>query len=87
MKKCEVLKDCALSVGKGSIVIVSDVQYNIASELLKPITEEVNEVAIDDVIEEPIEEVNEVAIDDVIEEPIEEVNEKSVKEEKNTKKK
>lgn len=40
MKKCEVLKDCALAVGKGSIVIVSDVQYNIASELLKPITEE-----------------------------------------------
>lgn len=71
MKKCEVLKDCALAVGKGSIVIISDVQYNIASELLKPITEEVNEVAIDDVIEEPIEE----------------VNEKSVKEEKNTKKK
>ena len=51
MKKCEVLKDCALAVGKGSIVYVSDVQYNIASELLKPITEEV--------IEEPIEEVNE----------------------------
>lgn len=47
MKKCEVLKDCALAVGKGSIVFVSDVQYNIASELLKPITEE-----------EPIEEVN-----------------------------
>ena len=42
MKKCEVLKDCALAVGKGSIVFVSDVQYNIASELLKPI-EEVNE--------------------------------------------
>lgn len=51
MKKCEVLKDCALAIGKGSIVFVSDVQYNIASELLKPITEEVNE--------EPIEEVNE----------------------------
>lgn len=48
MKKCEVLKDCALAIGKGSIVFVSDVQYNIASELLKPITEE-----------EPIEEVNE----------------------------
>ena len=71
MKKCEVLKDCALAIGKGSIVFVSDVQYNIASELLKPITEEVNE--------EPIE--------DVIEEPIEEVNEKPVKEEKKTKKK
>ena len=39
MKKCEVLKDCVLAVGKGSIVFVSDVQYNIASELLKPITE------------------------------------------------
>ena len=73
MKKCEVLKDCALAVGKGSIVIISDVQYNnaLASELLKPITEEVNEEAIDDVIEEPIEE----------------INEKPVKEEKNTKKK
>lgn len=51
MKKCEVLKDCALAVGKGSIVFVSDVQYNIASELLKPITEE-----------EPIEEVNEKSV-------------------------
>lgn len=50
MKKCEVLKDCTLAVGKGSIVFVSDVQYNIASELLKPITKEVNE--------QPIEEVN-----------------------------
>ena len=43
MKKCEVLKDCTLAVGKDSIVFVSDVQYNIASELLKPITEEVND--------------------------------------------
>lgn len=51
MKKCEVLKDCALAVGKGSIVFVSDVQYNIASELLKPITEE-----------EPIEVVNEKSV-------------------------
>lgn len=54
MKKCEVLKDCALAIGKGSIVFVSDVQYNIASELLKPITEEVNE--------QPIEEVNEKSV-------------------------
>lgn len=54
MKKCEVLKDCALAIGKGSIVFVSDVQYNIASELLKPITKEVNE--------QPIEEVNEKSV-------------------------
>ena len=40
MKRCEVLKDCTLAVGRGSIVIVSDLQYNIASELLKPLKEE-----------------------------------------------
>lgn len=56
MKKCEVLKDCALAVGKGSIVYVSDVQYNIASELLKPITEEVNEQPIEEVNEKPVKE-------------------------------
>lgn len=56
MKKCEVLKDCALAVGKGSIVFVSDVQYNIASELLKPITEEVNEGPIEEVNKKPVKE-------------------------------
>lgn len=56
MKKCEVLKDCALAIGKGSIVFVSDVQYNIASELLKPITEEVNEQPIEEVNEKPVKE-------------------------------
>ena len=56
MKKCEVLKDCALAIGKGSIVFVSDVQYNIASKLLKPITEEVNEEPIEEVNEKPVEE-------------------------------
>lgn len=56
MKKCEVLKDCALAVGKGSIVFVSDVQYNIASELLKPITEEVNEEPIEEVNKKPVKE-------------------------------
>lgn len=56
MKKCEVLKDCALAVGKGSIVFVSDVQYNIASELLKPITEKVNEEPIEEVNEKPVKE-------------------------------
>ena len=56
MKKYEVLKDCALAVGKGSIVYVSDVQYNIASELLKPITEEVNEQPIEEVNDKPVKE-------------------------------
>lgn len=56
MKKCEVLKDCTLAVGKGSIVFVSDVQYNIASELLKPITEKVNEEPIEEVNEKPVKE-------------------------------
>lgn len=56
MKKCEVLKDCTLAVGKGSIVFVSDVQYNIASELLKPIKEEVNEEPIEEVNKKPVKE-------------------------------
>lgn len=40
MKKCEVLNDCTLAIGKGSIVIVSERQFNLASEYLKPLKEE-----------------------------------------------
>lgn len=40
MKRCEVLEARTLAVGKGSIVIVSDLQYNTASEYLKPLKEE-----------------------------------------------
>ena len=39
MKKCEVLCDTVIAVQKGSIVIVSDRQYEHARNKLKPIEE------------------------------------------------
>ena len=39
MKKCEVLCDTVIAVQKGSIVIVSDRQYEHARHKLKPIEE------------------------------------------------
>ena len=40
MLKCEVLDNTVLSIGKGSIVYVSEKQYNLARKVLKPIHEE-----------------------------------------------
>ena len=40
MKKCEVLADCSLVVNKGSVVIVSDMQFELARHLLKPVEDE-----------------------------------------------
>lgn len=37
MKKCEVLNDTVIQVLKGSIVLVSDRQYELARRVLKPI--------------------------------------------------
>lgn len=37
MKKCEVLNDCTLVVSKGSIVEVSDQQFELARRFLKPV--------------------------------------------------
>lgn len=62
MKKCEVLEDCLISIGKGSIVNVSDRQYELARKKLKlidvkkvepkvEVNEEVKEVEV-----KPIEE-------------------------------
>lgn len=35
MKKCEVLDNCLIAIGKGSIVYVSDRQYELARQKLK----------------------------------------------------
>lgn len=35
--KCEVLDNCVLAVGKGSIVEVSQRQYELARKILRPI--------------------------------------------------
>lgn len=43
MKKCEVLADCSLVVNKGSVVIVSDIQFELARHLLKPVEDEAEE--------------------------------------------
>lgn len=37
--KCEVLKDSVLHIQKGSIVLVSERQYELARRVLKPINE------------------------------------------------
>lgn len=37
MKKCEVVASATLAVEKGSIVIVSDKQYELARRVLKPV--------------------------------------------------
>lgn len=40
MLKCEVLKDSILTIGKGSIVLVSERQFELARQVLKPIKDE-----------------------------------------------
>lgn len=41
MKKCEVLVDrVSLVVGKGSIVLVDDKQYEVARQFIKPVEDE-----------------------------------------------
>lgn len=37
MKKCEVLVDTVIRVSKGSIVMVSDKQFELAKSKLKPV--------------------------------------------------
>ena len=38
--KCEVLNDTVIAIQKGSIVIVSEKQYELARKVLKPIVDE-----------------------------------------------
>lgn len=40
MIKCEVLNDCVIAIGKGSVVLVNEKQYELARRNLKPIVEE-----------------------------------------------
>ena len=37
MLKCEVLQDTVLSIGKGSVVLVSEKQFELARKVLKPV--------------------------------------------------
>ncbi len=60
MKKCEVLEDCLIAIGKGSIVNVSDRQYELARKKLKLVEVKKEEVKVEpkaEVVEEvqPIE--------------------------------
>lgn len=53
MKKCEVLVDrVSLTVGKGSIVMVEDKQYEVARQFLKPLDKVVKEEPKEDVEDE-----------------------------------
>lgn len=40
MVKCEVMKDCVIAIQKGSIVYVSERQFELSRRNLKPILEE-----------------------------------------------
>lgn len=44
MIKCEALKDCVIAIRKGSIVYVSERQFELARRNLKPILEEKSDV-------------------------------------------
>lgn len=61
MKKCEVLVErVSLTVGKGSVVIVDDKQFELAKSFLKPldIKKEVKQEEVKEIrdLEEPLEE-------------------------------
>lgn len=47
--KCEVLDYIVLAVGKGSIVEVSEKQFELARKVLKPIVEKKKEVPSEDI--------------------------------------
>lgn len=49
MKKCEVLDNCLIAVGKGSIVYVSDRQYEIGRKKLKLVEEKKEEPKVEEV--------------------------------------
>ena len=55
MKKCEVLDNTVIAVGKGSIVIVSDRQYELARNKLKPIDVKKEEPKVVEAKEDEIE--------------------------------
>lgn len=58
MKKCEVLDNCLIAIGKGSIVYVSDRQYELARKKLKLIDVKKEEPKVEEV--KPVEEVKSV---------------------------
>lgn len=48
MIKCEVLEDTAMSIGKGSIVLVSEKQFELARRVLKPLNEHKAEIPMEE---------------------------------------
>lgn len=57
MLKCEVLDNCVIAVGKGSIVNVSERQFELARKKLKPVTLEKKSE------EEKVEKIEEVKVE------------------------
>lgn len=58
MVKCEVLDNCVIAVGKGSIVNVSERQFELARKKLKPVTLEKEKKS-----EEKVEKIEEVKVE------------------------
>lgn len=53
--KCEVLENCVIAVGKGSIVEVSEKQFELARRVLKPLEKKEKEAKAEKVNEEAVE--------------------------------
>lgn len=49
--KCEVLDNCVIAVGKGSIVEVSERQFELARKVLKPIESKAKAEKVEEVKE------------------------------------
>lgn len=64
MIKCEVLDTCNIVVAKGSIVEVSERQYELARKFLKPLKAEKKEIKSEEPVkvEETTEKVEEVKV-------------------------
>lgn len=49
--KCEVLSNCVIAIEKGSVVIVSEKQYELARKVLKPLEKEAKKENVEEVRE------------------------------------
>lgn len=65
MLKCEVIDNTVIAVGKGSIVYVSERQYELARKVLKPIKAEEKKVEKSETTEKVEEKVETVETTDV----------------------
>lgn len=51
MVKCEVTQDCVIAIKKGSVVLVDEKQYKLASKVLKALSEPEKAVRIEKAVQ------------------------------------